>query len=105
MAGCVADATTARFWVEEAARRLASDTDPETIVAFANLTRMVVERSALNVMERVQRGVGLRAFVRPNHVERVCRDLATYLRQPVPDLAMSDGARAFLKTALSVGEF
>ncbi len=105
LAGCVADATTARFWVEEAARRLASDTDPETIVAFANLTRMVVERSALNVMERVQRGVGLRAFVRPNHVERVCRDLATYLRQPVPDLAMSDGARAFLKTALSVGEF
>lgn len=105
LAGCVADATTARFWVEEAARRLASDTDPETIVAFANLTRMVVERSALNVMERVQRGVGLRAFVRPNQVERICRDLATYLRQPVPDLAMSDGARVFLNTALPVGEF
>ena len=105
LAGCVADATTARFWVEEAARRLASDTDPDGIVAFVNLTRMVVERSALNVMEMVQRGVGLRAFVRPNGVERVCRDLATYLRQPVPDLAMSDGARVYLNSSLSVGEF
>lgn len=105
LAGCMADATTARFWVEEAARRLASDTDPESIVAFVNLTRMVVERSALNVIERIQRGVGLRAFVRPNNVERVCRDLATYLRQPVPDLAMSDGARVFLNSVLPLGEF
>ncbi|OYU92347.1 MAG: acyl-CoA dehydrogenase [Bradyrhizobiaceae bacterium PARB1] len=105
LAGCVADATTARLWVEEAARRLASDIDAEGIVAFANITRMVVERSALNVIERVQRGVGLRAFVRPNDVERVCRDLATYLRQPVPDLAMSDGARAFLTSVTPVGEF
>lgn len=105
LAGCVAEATTARFWVEDAARRLASDSDPEGIVAFVNLTRMVVERSALNVMERVQRGVGLRAFVRPNGVERVCRDLATYLRQPVPDLAMSDGARVFLNSALPAGDF
>jgi hypothetical protein len=38
-------------------------------------------------------------------VERVCRDLATYLRQPVPDLAMSDGARVYLNSSLSVGEF
>ena len=105
LAGCVADATTARFWVEKAARRLASDTDSEGTVAFVNLTRIVVERSALNVMERVQRGVGLRAFVQPNGVERVCRDLATYLRQPVPDLAMSDGARVFLNSAVPVGEF
>lgn len=105
LAGCVADATTGRFWVEEAARRLASDTDPDGIVAFVNLTRMVVEKSALKVMEMVQRGVGLRAFVRPNVVERICRDLATYLRQPVPDLAMSDGARVYLNSSLPVGEF
>ncbi len=59
-------------------------------MAFANLARMVVERSALTVMETVQRGIGLRAFVRPHDVERICRDLATYLRQPVPDRAMSE---------------
>lgn len=104
MAACIAEAKTARFWVEEATRRLAGEDDPETIVTFANLTRMVVERSALNVMETVQRGVGLRAFVRPHDVERICRDLATYLRQPVPDRAMSDGAQAFLNSTQSVGD-
>jgi alkylation response protein AidB-like acyl-CoA dehydrogenase len=105
LATCVADATTARFWVEDAARRLAVEDDPESIVAFANLTRMVVERSALTVMETVQRGIGLRAFVRPHDVERICRDLATYLRQPVPDRAMSDGAQVFLSSSRSAGDF
>lgn len=105
LAKCVADATTARFWVENATRRLASDEDADGAVAFVNLTRMVVERSCLNIMETVQRGIGLRAFIRPHDVERICRDLATYLRQPVPDLAMRDGALAFLNTPQNVGEF
>jgi hypothetical protein len=56
-------------------------------------------------METVQRGVGLTSFIRPNPIERISRDLATYLRQPVPDLAMSDGAKAFLNSTLSVAEF
>lgn len=104
LATCVSAAKTARFWVEEAARRLGSGEATQT-VAFAHLTRMTVERSALTVMETVQRGVGLRAFVRPNEVERICRDLSTYLRQPAPDLAMCDGARSFLNSAKSVGDF
>ncbi len=104
LAHCVASARTARFWVEEAARRLADDCDPEGVVAFANLTRMVTERSALDVMEHVQRGVGLRAFVRPHDIERISRDLATYLRQPVPDQAMSDAARYALASAHPIGE-
>lgn len=106
LAHCIASAKTARQWVEEAARRLSTD-DPGSfnVVAFANLTRMVTERCALDVMEAVQRGVGLTSFVRPNPIERISRDLATYLRQPVPDLAMSDGAKAFLNSRLSVGDF
>lgn len=106
VAQCVASATTVRFWVEEAARRLgADDCDPASVVAFANLTRMVTERSALDVMEAVQRGVGLVSFIRPSPIERICRDLSTYLRQPVPDLAMSDAARAFLGSTSPMGEF
>lgn len=106
VAQCVAAVKTARFWIEEAARRLATEEDdPAAIVAFANMTRMVTERSALDVMEAVQRGVGLLALIRPNPIERICRDLATYLRQPVPDLAMSDAARAFLNAGSPVGEF
>jgi alkylation response protein AidB-like acyl-CoA dehydrogenase len=106
LAQCIAAAKTARQWVEETALRLSlSEADPGNVVAFANLTRMVTERCALDVMETVQRGVGLTSFIRPNPIERISRDLATYLRQPVPDLAMSDGARTFLASNLSVGEF
>jgi alkylation response protein AidB-like acyl-CoA dehydrogenase len=104
VAQSVASVRTARFWVEEAARRLGGeDGDADAVVAFANLTRMVTERCALDVMEAVQRGVGLMSFIRPNPIERICRDLSTYLRQPVPDLAMSDAARAWLKSDWSFG--
>ena len=97
LATCVAAATTTRLWVMEASRRLARPVgDPGDSVAFVNLTRMVTERSALDILEAVQRGVGLSAFVRPNPIERVARDLATYLRQPVPDLAMTDAAQTVL---------
>jgi alkylation response protein AidB-like acyl-CoA dehydrogenase len=106
VAQCVAAATTARFWIEEAARRLGPDDhDPAAVVAFVNLTRMVTERAALDIMEAVQRGVGLVSFIRPNPIERICRDLSTYLRQPVPDLAMSDAARAWLASDTPVGGF
>jgi alkylation response protein AidB-like acyl-CoA dehydrogenase len=94
---CVAATTTASFWVCEAARRNAEGSDsPTELVAFVNLTRMVTERAALDVLEAVHRGVGLNAFMRPHPIERISRDLSTYLRQPVPDLAMSDAARAIL---------
>ncbi|MDQ0392970.1 acyl-CoA dehydrogenase family protein [Labrys monachus] len=97
VAQCVAAVTTARFWVEAAACGLASPQgDADRIVAFANLTRMVTERAALDVMEAVHRGVGLGSFMRPSPIERISRDLATYLRQPVPDLAMADAARSVL---------
>jgi alkylation response protein AidB-like acyl-CoA dehydrogenase len=104
VAQCTTACLTAQFWIEEAARRLADESvDPPATVAFANLTRMVTERSALDVLERVERGIGLAGFMRPSPVERICRDLATYLRQPVPDLAMSDGARAVLAGQLAFG--
>jgi alkylation response protein AidB-like acyl-CoA dehydrogenase len=106
VARCVAAARTARFWVEEAARRLGGEeNDAAAVVAFVNLTRTVTERAALDIMEAVQRGVGLVSFIRPSPIERICRDLSTYLRQPVPDLAMSDAARAWLASSLPVGDF
>ena len=94
---CAAATATAAFWIADAARRLADDAaDPDQTVAFVNLTRMVTERAALDVLEVVHRGAGLPSFIRPNAMERVSRDLSTYLRQPVPDLAMADAARAVL---------
>ena len=93
ISAAVTAVTTARLWIEAAARRLASNGDADATVAFVNLTRGVTERAALTVLEAVDRGVGLMAFVRPNPIERIARDLRTYLRQPVPDLAMADAAR------------
>ena len=106
LAQCATVAKTARFWVEDAARRLAyEDGEVASIVATANFTRMVTERAALDVMEVVQRGTGLSAFLRPHPIERICRDLSTYLRQPVPDMAMSNAAQAFLASGASIGDF
>ena len=57
-----------------------------------------MERAALDVLELAQRSVGLGAFLRPNPMERMMRDLATYLRQPAPDRVLA-GAAAFVLTA------
>jgi alkylation response protein AidB-like acyl-CoA dehydrogenase len=104
VAQCAAACGTALFWIEEAARRFGDENlEPSAVVAFANLTRMVTERAALDVLERVQRGIGLPALMRTNPIERISRDLSTYLRQPVPDLAMSNAARAILAGELSIG--
>lgn len=101
VAHCIAATASARFWIERSARLLAAeDETSESIVAHTNLTRMVTERAALDVMEAIQRGVGLGAFIRPNPIERVSRDLSTYLRQPVPDMAMAHAASAILASGV-----
>lgn len=86
----------ARLWVERAARHLAEGVlSSEAIVAYVDLARGAVERAALEILTHAQRSVGLAAFMRPHPLERVARDLATYLRQPAPDRAREMGA-AFL---------
>ena len=97
IAASVAAAETAALWVEKAARLLDDETLPEAeIVAYTGLTRMVTERAGLDVMEHVHRGIGLMSFMWPDPVERISRDLATYLRQPAPDGAMADAAATVL---------
>jgi alkylation response protein AidB-like acyl-CoA dehydrogenase len=86
---------TARLWVVQAASLAEPPLDsraPEQLVAYVNLVRLAVEAAALELMQLVQRSVGLRAFLRPNPIERISRDLATYLRQPGPDRALTDAA-------------
>jgi hypothetical protein len=65
---------------------------PEQLVAYVNLARLAVEAAAFDLMQLAQRSVGLQAFMRPNPIERISRDLATYLRQPGPDRALTDAA-------------
>jgi alkylation response protein AidB-like acyl-CoA dehydrogenase len=96
-AKAVAAARTAYLWVGEAARRAELDPGPEA-VAFVQLTRGVVEEAGLAVIEAVQRGIGTRAFFTDGPADRIMRDLALYLRQPAPDLALDRAARAWLET-------
>jgi alkylation response protein AidB-like acyl-CoA dehydrogenase len=96
---------TARLWVAQAASTTEAPLGsraPEQLVAYVNLARLAVEAAALDLMQLVQRSVGLHAFMRPNPIERISRDLATYLRQPGPDRALTDAASWLLAQPMSV---
>jgi alkylation response protein AidB-like acyl-CoA dehydrogenase len=84
---------TARLFLERAAD-MAGDAspDPDRVVAYVNLARLAVERAGLDVLERAQRSVGLAGFLEAHPLERLSRDLATYLRQPGPDRALTSAA-------------
>ncbi len=84
---------TARLWVFSAARRAQRPNEPAAAVAYVNLARLAVERAGLDLLELVHRSVGLSGFMRPHPIERLTRDLATYLRQPAPDQALTEAAR------------
>ncbi|MFZ1431664.1 MAG: acyl-CoA dehydrogenase family protein [Geminicoccaceae bacterium] len=98
-------AETAHLWLERACR-LAEDpaTAPDTAVAYVNLARLAVERAALEVLEHTHRSIGLACFLRTHPVERLSRDLATYLRQPAPDRALAQAAAHVLASAAPEAE-
>ena len=92
---------TASLWVGRAAALAAEGTSarsPDQIVAYVDLARLAVERTALDLLELVHRSVGLQGFMRPDPIELVSRDLATYLRQPGPDRALVRGAAWVLES-------
>jgi alkylation response protein AidB-like acyl-CoA dehydrogenase len=98
---------TARLWVERAAAVAevsAQDAAADRIVAYVNLARLAVERAGLDLMELVHRSVGLTGFMRPHPIERISRDLATYLRQPAPDLALTNAAAWMLQQETAVAD-
>jgi len=88
---------TVRLWLQQAASRAERDGRGDEVVAYVNLARGATEMAVTEAMRLVQRSVGLAAFMRPNQIERLCRDLGTYLRQPAPDAALTDGAVWFLR--------
>ncbi len=98
-------AESARLWVERAAAIVAEGAlDGDRLVAYVNLARTVVERAGLDVLQLAQRSVGLQGFLRSHPLERLSRDLATYLRQPAPDRALTSAAREVLSTKMRIGD-
>jgi alkylation response protein AidB-like acyl-CoA dehydrogenase len=89
----VAQLETARLWTARAAVVAEDAALPaKEIDALVNLARHAFERAALLVIERVERGIGLGTMLRPDPIERIVRDLQTYLRQPFPDAALDAAA-------------
>jgi alkylation response protein AidB-like acyl-CoA dehydrogenase len=88
---------TSRLWVRSAAR-IAEDptTDTAQRVATVGLARIAVESACLDAMRLVQRSLGLSAFRQGSPIERICRDLSTYLRQPAPDEVLTEAASWFV---------
>jgi alkylation response protein AidB-like acyl-CoA dehydrogenase len=98
---------TGRLWVERAASVAQSPTEAtetDRIVAYVNLARLAVERAGLDLMELAHRSVGLEGFIRTNPIERITRDLATYLRQPGPDRALTSAAAWVLEAEASASD-
>lgn len=96
---------TGHLWLGKAAgawRAIGSDGNGHAAraIAAANATRSAVEVAALSLIEEVERGIGFPAFMAPHPLERMTRDLRTYLRQPNPD-----GALASLGSAVADGHW
>ena len=94
---------TGRLWLERAGR-MAEDgvADDAAVVATVGLARTAVERACLDGIELVRRSLGLSAFVASNPVEKVARDLGTYLRQPAADEVLHNAAGYFMLNGLPV---
>lgn len=89
---------TARQWVHQAAQRGEDPALPTAErVASVNLARIAIEAATLEAMQHVQRSLGLSAFIAPNPVERLLRDLAIYLRQPAPDAVLAEAAQHYFR--------
>ncbi|MGI4878705.1 MAG: acyl-CoA dehydrogenase family protein [Janthinobacterium lividum] len=88
-------AEAARLLVAEVAERAEAGGDPAAIDAYVDLARATFEDLALGCIDAVRRNVGLSTFIAPDPLDRVLRDLETYLRQPFVD-ASRDHAAAWL---------
>lgn len=84
----------AGFWVEEAARRFA--TEDVTAIPIARLVRGVVEQAGFTVMETAARILGTRSAFDGQRADKIIRDLSLYLRQAGPDHARDEAAKALL---------
>lgn len=92
----LAEDRTAALWVRAAAERASRDDAGPAEIALVLMTRGVVERAGLAVMEAAHRSIGTKSYMTDGPVDMACRDLGLYLRQPAPDQALDRAASAFL---------
>ena len=84
---------TARLWVDKACAVASGPFDDAAAVdAYVDLARNAFEGAALRAVALAQKAIGLKTFLRPNPLERIIRDLTTYLRQPALDASLMSAA-------------
>ncbi len=80
------------LWLKQAGKKndkwAQQPQNTDKLLAYANMTRTVIEDVCLRCMQLAERSVGSRGLIRPQALERVHRDLTTYLRQPAPDATL-----------------
>lgn len=82
-----------RAWLERAGSVSDSGIGDADKVVHADMTRTAIERICLDTMELATRSIGVAGMMSPHRLERVVRDLATYLRQPAPDATLAEVGR------------
>jgi alkylation response protein AidB-like acyl-CoA dehydrogenase len=89
---------SALLWGRKAAQIAEDGTAAgDDVSAYVNLARIAIEMACLEAMRLVQRSIGLAGLIQGNALERMLRDLATYLRQPAPDETLDEAAAHFMK--------
>jgi hypothetical protein len=98
---------TASMWIDSVTDRFTTQRADEHLIGHVHLGRIAVEQACLEVIPFVQRSLGLSGFSTGNPVERMMRDLATYLRQPAGDEILNQAAITFaqLTRPTSLGAF
>lgn len=97
---CVIAARTALLWTNacvEAWKRYdgaPGEIAERELLVTVDAARSAIERSALDVCERVERGVGARGLLETEPFARRLRDLRMYLRQPAIDATLLRVARS-----------
>jgi alkylation response protein AidB-like acyl-CoA dehydrogenase len=94
----LAAAETASLWVDRVSVVAEADGAGEPAAAEVKLARHAVDEACGLILDHARRAVGLAAFARPSPIERLCRDLDTYRRQPALDEALLEAARHHLGT-------
>lgn len=84
---------TGNLWINQAGLKtdewLNKPGTADQIIAYANMTRTVIEDICLKTLQLAEKSVGSRGLMRPHPLERIHRDLTTYLRQPAPDATLT----------------
>ena len=100
LANMVTQLQTGLQWLEQSGKHYDSwveNSDKfEDLIAYANMTRVVIEEVSLMIMSDSNRCVGARGLMAPYELERLNRDLTFYLRQPAPDATRVKIAEHFI---------